>query len=1212
MAHWHKVMPAWVGANLRSAPTPPLGLAIPSNKLNEVAPVLTISPPMKRGSVRYYNDTAKAAGAALKDRQKAGGGLGEYYTEGDTRAPRWIGVGDLETVSKLTGLSTGELAGGEAEMDTVERWLDDGIAPNGASGRAYNEASVHGFDLTFGAPKSVSLLRALSTDDVLIKALTEAHNTAVDAAMEYLHTHAGYTRVHNPVTGKKDLVRLPGLVAAAYQHETSRAGDPHLHTHVLLFNRQARSDGEMVSFDSKSLHHEARAAGMVYQATLRHEAHRLAALEMGDIDPYTGLGDIAGVPKDLITAASQRSTQLREWADHNLIESDGATLSAAQLSAAQKATRPAKPEHKPWPELRQEWADRFGPLEVDYTAQMEARHKRQSVADNVLTAARAAAADITKPAFTRADLIEAIGARLPIAIDGAPQGPLAVLEVLADRMAVRLTEPRAAHEREGHERFTTAPIIREEAAIVALMGARNPAAALPANAVDTEELSAEQARAITAIATAPWLVQPLSAPAGAGKTTSLRALREAVQRSPRHDHVLVLAPTGKAVDVAVREHAGDTGLTIDSALKRLRDGTLKFDKRTVVVVDEAGMVGSPALRELLSATTAAGTKTVLVGDAHQLAPVNSRGGMFDQLCADLPWTQHLTEVWRMRDAQERTASLGVRHGGASARRRAVDWYRRHDRLATGDTVTMAADALAAYTRDREAGKDALLVGDSWEMCDALNTRIHHDTIDPNAPTVAASRGHRIAVGDVVISRRNDPDIPVFDAHDLSKTADPVRNGHRWQIYRIDPDTGRVAARRLADGARTAFECDYLRAHVHLGYAVTVHAAQGATADTTHVLLSDRAHKGLAYVGLTRGRDTNRAYLYTKDAGEADHAHDELTPGVHVGRRGTAREAAALLAQIVGRDTRDRTAAVSAADTDRAALPEPVAELLEQRTRTRAACRTAYHHLEDTAMITELPMLRAEVTQIETSWGRSPATVYPEPAAGWEDLDEPTRTAVATITANMQSVQVLTVGSDTDKHAALGAVTAAVRGKGQPVLAVPATGQAIAEAKDRPYADRSVDPRRIRDRIDKGQLTIPPGALLVIDDADHLDPKLLRYFAEHATATNTKLLMVHSTTPDRQPPHTVVNALTDALPWAQQIGVSPAEQPHRTAIQRVTTMFTEVRATATPHTATAEAAELLDRRNRLLDAHHQTQARQERWADRHAQRQHERDRGGLEL
>ena len=252
----------------------------------------------------------------------------------------------------------------------------------------------------------------------------------------------------------------------------------------------------------------------------------------------------------------------------------------------------------------------------------------------------------------------------------------------------------------------------------------------------------------------------------------------------------MLAPTGKAVDVAVREGAGDTGYTVAKALKSLRDETLRLDRQTVVVVDEAGMVGTDDLRQLLTATTTAGAKTVLVGDAHQLAPVKARGGMFAQLCTDLPWTQKLSEVWRMRDPEERSASLALRDGGPAPVRRAVEWYRSHERLHTGDPIAMAHDALAGYRADTAAGKDALLVCDTTEMADALNRRLHDDTVAAEAPTVTAARGHRIGVGDLIISRRNDPTIGVFDATDINQPADPVRNGNRWRVYAVDTEHNR--------------------------------------------------------------------------------------------------------------------------------------------------------------------------------------------------------------------------------------------------------------------------------------------------------------------------------------------------------------------------------------------------------------------------------------
>jgi ATP-dependent exoDNAse (exonuclease V) alpha subunit len=254
----------------------------------------------------------------------------------------------------------------------------------------------------------------------------------------------------------------------------------------------------------------------------------------------------------------------------------------------------------------------------------------------------------------------------------------------------------------------------------------------------------------------------------------------------RRRRVLVVAPTGKAVDVAVREGAGDAGYTVATALRSLDGGELSLSHLDVVVVDEAAMVGTDDLRQLLTATTKAGAKTVLVGDAYQLAPVKARGGMFAQLCADLPWTQRLSEVWRMRDPAERSASLAVRDGGPAPVRRAVEWYRSHDRLHTGDEIAMATDALQAYRGDVAAGKDALLICDTTEMADALNRRIHDETIDPEAATVAAARGQRIAVGDLIISRRNDPTVTILDAA-KNVPADPVRNGHRWQVYAVDTE-----------------------------------------------------------------------------------------------------------------------------------------------------------------------------------------------------------------------------------------------------------------------------------------------------------------------------------------------------------------------------------------------------------------------------------------
>ncbi|WP_024448630.1 MobF family relaxase [Mycolicibacterium iranicum] len=908
--------------------------------------MLTIAK-LKRWSINYYIDTAKTAERASSDRARAGGGLGEYYSEHETRTPVWLTAGDSHTAARLVGLTGVQRAGGEADAETVARWLDDGTAPSGAHGRTFGVRGVHGFDLTFCAPKSVSLVRALRADDVGAKAITDAHSTALAEAMEYLSAHAGYTRVHNPVTGEKELVRLPGLVAVAYQHETSRCGDPHLHTHVIVPNRQARADGQLVSIDGTSLYHEAKAAGVIYQATLRRELHRSLGFEWEPVDTSTGMAEIAGIGRDSITAWSRRSTALREWAAGNLKIVDG-QLSAAQLAAAQKATRPNKPEELAWSQLLDQWrADARG-LHLDRAAHIAARAARTAAARAPFDRARLAdaAAHIEKAAFTRADLVEIVGAQLPV---DTAQAPRALVEFAVDEVAVRLTGVRAAHQREGHERFTLDRILAEEKAVLDLVDAQEPRSMLWITPEDTVGLSEDQRRVVENIGASPWLVQPLSAPAGAGKTTTMRALVSASHRKFDGETV-VIAPTGKAVDVAVWEGAGDRGYTVAKALQLLHTNELDLSPATLVIVDEAGMVGTDDLRQLLTATTSAGTKAVLVGDEHQLAPVKARGGMFAQLCSDLPWAQHLSEVWRMRDPRERAASLAIRDGKPAQVRTAIDWYRTNGRLHSGREVAMATDALTGYCADIAAGKDALLVCSTTEMADALNQRLHHQHRYGQTKTVTGVRGDRIGVGDLILTRANDPTIALQNAAKTPIQDRPVRNGHRWRVAAIDPATNRLAAARIDDGARAVFETEYVRYSISLGYAVTVHSAQGVTADTTHAVLGENATRSLLYVALTRGRERNTTYLCeatteSKFGSEAQLNEEAL-------QRHNSSHAAQLVSMIItAKDDRPVTAlGFGAAATPTFQSPALTA-LLAQRTELVQSLRNRHRQwLSGTAQI----------------------------------------------------------------------------------------------------------------------------------------------------------------------------------------------------------------------------------------------------------------------
>jgi ATP-dependent exoDNAse (exonuclease V) alpha subunit len=405
-----------------------------------------------------------------------------------------------------------------------------------------------------------------------------------------------------------------------------------------------------------------------------------------------------------------------------------------------------------------------------------------------------------------------------------------------------------------------------------------------------------------------------------------------------------LAPTGKAVDVAMREGAGDEGMTIAKAVQSLRDDTLTLDCWTLVVVDEAGMVGTDDLGQLLTATTKAGAKTVLVGDSHQLAPVKARGGMFAQLCADLPWTQRLEEVWRMTNPDERTASLALRDGDPKAIRRAVDWYRRHDRLHCGDAITMAADAVDAYAADVQLGRDALLICDTTEMADALNQRLHQQNVDVNSRVVTVARGQRVSAGDLILTRRNDPTIELRNSQQPSAAKQPVRNGNRWRVQEVNPAGNRILARRLEDNTLAVFFNDYVRDHITLGYAVTVHSAQGVTADATHAVLSENSSRAMLYVAMTRGRHANTARIYERITGDHEYGHQK-PDGTHFKKRGGSHEAAQLIRNILANYQPTFTAHDFATRTPTAELPERVRSLLSRRASATGSRKLNFQALQ---------------------------------------------------------------------------------------------------------------------------------------------------------------------------------------------------------------------------------------------------------------------------
>src|SRR6516165_5866389 len=255
------------------------------------------------------------------------------------------------------------------------------------------------------------------------------------------------------------------------------------------------------------------------------------------------------------------------------------------------------------------------------------------------------------------------------------------------------------------------------------------------------------------------------------------------------------------------------------------------------------------------------------------------------------------------------------------------------------------------------GKDVAILCDTWEIADAINQRLHHHFTVAEAPIVPVARDQHVRAGDLILSRRNDASLTVEPRtqHHRGERIDQVRNGNRWRVLGVDDTGGRITAERLTDSARVVFEGDYLREHVTLGYAGTLHSAQGMTIGSANYygicwsIISDRASRAMAYVGMTRGRDENHLAIYPAVTDEA-HQHDTET-GIHQMHRGTKHAAAhALRAILTVNDDRAATMHAVAARTDRQLLPTIVAALLDRNNQRCAERAQAWrrHTAQDRA------------------------------------------------------------------------------------------------------------------------------------------------------------------------------------------------------------------------------------------------------------------------
>ena len=770
------------------------------------------------------------------------------------------------------------------------------------------QTAVAGFDLTFSPVKSVSALWAVAPPQVA-QLIAQAHTAAVADALAYIERDVLFTR--EGTDGARQ-VQACGLIATAFIHRDSRAGDPDLHTHVAVANKVQTAEGKWLSIYGRVLHQHVVAASETYNTALEYRLRELLGVRFA-ARPVTStekrpVREIEGVDLDLCERWSQRRSSIvkrQRELSRDFSQKHGRPPTPVEAVAlAQQAnleTREAKHEPRSEADQREAWAHEAADVLASSAAVERmvntALHPAPREAHPVsMLWVKAMAVLVLRELESHRATWQAwhVYAETQRQVRDADIPADQVAEVVgwvvdqAEHLFINVTpdhdpvpEPAALHRSDGvsvyrhtgRDHFTSHRILDAEQRLTAAAGIEGSFIFTPeevdltirASATDGEALNRGQRDLVMSMATSTQRLRLALAPAGSGKTTAMKVLAQ-VWTDNGYD-AIGLTPSAAAAAV-LTEATGMFSETL-AKLDHLISGdqpagfAASIGPETLIVIDEAGMADTLTLDRVVGYCIKRGATVRLIGDDQQLAAVGAGGVLRD--IAHLYGTDRLDEVVRFADPVEAAASLDLRDGD----RAALGFYLDHDRVHVGDAATCIDTVFEAWTRERAGGRDCLMLAPTRELVSELNARARSARLNGSQPKaeVALRDGNQASCGDTIITRRNERRLGVSGT-------DWVKNGDRWIVSGIRD--GALSVRHSVSGLSVTLPADYVTQHVDLGYASTVHTAQGITVDAMHGIVTGEETRQLLYTMLTRGRSENHVHIVL---GAEENAHDLTLPGV---------------------------------------------------------------------------------------------------------------------------------------------------------------------------------------------------------------------------------------------------------------------------------------------------------------------------------------------
>jgi Ti-type conjugative transfer relaxase TraA len=760
----------------------------------------------------------------------------DYYLEGGEPEGVWFGKG-----AKALGL--------EGTVKKYEfRNVFNGYSPDGERALVQNvdkETRKPGWDLTFSAPKSLSVVWSQSNAQNR-QVIQKIFFNAVAAGLSYLEENTLTRRGHDGLVKEG-----AGLVIATFEHGTSRAQDPQLHAHCLVMNVGIREDETTGAITSKQFYTHKMAAGALFRAELSRGL--LDQLGLTLVRKNTWF-EVAEVPEHIIEIFSKR----REEIEKSLAEKGFKSTKAAEVAALN--TRSVK-AHKARAELFQQWQEQgkalgFGVQEV---GMLFGKAQRLDVLGEVQEVVNTVSKAIThsNSTFLQRDAVRLVAQESQGRGIGADLVQSIVQGYLKSEDVVSLGQSH------NEERFTTHEMLQIEEMMMSQVIAMSdrlthlvhPATVqtvLNSNAFST--IREEQRKALLHIVERPGAVQVVRGMAGTGKTYMLTASK-AVWEMDGYD-VRGVCLSGKAV--AGLEEAGISSETI---AKFLGDKEQKLTDRTVIICDEAGMVGTRQMSQIIDAVNCSRAKLILVGDERQLQSIGA-GGAFKAIANRIGQAE-LREITRQKEEWAREAVHNFADGDAQ---RGLKAYTERGLLTIGRHRTHAINKIISDWRDGGGTlnpKDHLILAGSNRDVSALNLKAQKER-----RLGQALKGDQVKIqgsfcypGDRIVFTKNSKIFQVKNG--MFATVLKVKD--QGITVKLDNQQKRVIKLR---NQSDSWKKGYARDDITLGYATTTHKAQGATVLYAYVLTDEAMQdRELSYVQASRAKLVTRLYTTQQEVGE---------------------------------------------------------------------------------------------------------------------------------------------------------------------------------------------------------------------------------------------------------------------------------------------------------------------------------------------------------